>query len=70
MDKFIRRLIPQAVGITCMIIGWWISIVNVGLDKFVSSTIVNKWTLIGLMLIIVGAYIPQIWIFILNKLNK
>lgn len=70
MERFVRRLIPQALGFFMMLVGWYVSIINVGLDKFMGATIVTKWTVGGLVLILIGAYLPQIWILILNKLQK
>lgn len=70
LEKLVRRIIPQAIGFGLMIIGWYISIINVGLDKFMGATIITKWTVAGLLLILIGAYLPQIWIAILNKMQK
>jgi len=70
LDKLIRRLLPQSIGFVLMFLGWYISIVNVGLDKFTSPTIFTKASALGLILILLGAYLPQIWIAVLNKFNK
>jgi hypothetical protein len=70
MDKLMRRLLPQIIGLVLMVLGWYVSIVNVGLDKFTSPTIFTKASAAGLGLILVGAYLPQIWIALLNKFNK
>ncbi len=70
MEKFVRRLIPQAIGFFLMIVGWYVSIINVGLDKFMGATIITRWTISGLAMILLGAYLPQIWIFILNRMQK
>lgn len=70
LEKLVRRIIPQAIGFGMMLIGWYISIINVGLDKFMGATIITKWTVTGLLLILTGAYLPQIWIAILNKMQK
>ena len=70
MDKIMRRLLPQVIGFFLMTLGWYVSIVNVGLDKFVSPTIFTKSSMTGLLLILIGAYLPQIWIAILNKFGK
>lgn len=70
MDKLMRRMLPQVIGFCLMTLGWYVSIVNVGLDKFVAPTIFTQSSMFGLLLILVGAYLPQIWIAILNRLNK
>jgi hypothetical protein len=53
-----------------MLVGWYMSIIDAGLVKFSSNAIITKWTLAGLVLILIGAYLPQIWIAILNKMQK
>lgn len=70
MNKIRSRLLPQTIGFFLMVIGWYVSIVNVGLEKFVANTILTKWSGIGLGMILLGAYLPQVWIFILNRMNK
>jgi hydrogenase/urease accessory protein HupE len=70
MDKLMRRLLPQVIGFFIMALGWYVSIVNVGLDKFTAPSIFTKSSMVGFLLILIGAYLPQIWIAILNKFNK
>ncbi|KAB2879129.1 hypothetical protein F9K33_10560 [bacterium] len=70
LDKLIRRLLPQVIGLVMMVLGWYVSIVNVGLDKLSSPSIFTKASWTGLLMILIGAYLPQLWIAILNKFNK
>ena len=42
LDKLIRRLLPQVIGLVLMVLGWYVSIVNVGLDKLSSPSIFTK----------------------------
>lgn len=70
IDKFMRRLLPQIIGFVLMGLGWYVSIVNVGLDKLSSPSIFTKASWTGLLLILIGAYLPQLWIAVLNKFNK
>lgn len=65
MDKIGHIILPNLVGICLMVIGWYISILNVGLTRFQADVLFTKWTLTGLILIIIGAYLPRIW----NKLR-
>jgi hypothetical protein len=61
--RFKQAVIPHLFGFCLMVFGWWISILNVGLDKFSSQGLLfNFWTLLGLALIIIGAYLPETWI--------
>lgn len=54
-----------------MVSGWYISIINVGLFKFNQErSLHTKETLAGLLLILIGAYIPHVWTGIANLLKK
>lgn len=70
LEKFWRRALPQAIGFILMSIGWYMSIIDAGLVKFSSVSIITRWTIIGFLMILIGAYLPQIWIFLLNKMQK
>ncbi|EKR62059.1 MULTISPECIES: hypothetical protein [Leptospira] len=66
MNTILNYIIPHAVGLTLIAIGWYISILNVGLTRFTENVLITKWTLSGLALIVIGAYLPEIWISIRN----
>lgn len=61
LHNFLSTIIPYLLGLVLMVLGWYISILNVGLARFQENVLFTKWTLIGLALIIAGAYIPPIW---------
>lgn len=61
MEKIGYVIIPNLIGICLMVVGWYISILNVGLTRFQADILFTKWTLLGLILIIIGAYLPRIW---------
>jgi len=61
LHNLLSTLIPYSIGLVLMVLGWYISILNVGLARFQENVLFTKWTLIGLILIIAGAYIPPIW---------
>ena len=61
LHNLLSTLIPYSIGLILMVLGWYISILNVGLARFRENVLFTKWTLIGLILIIAGAYIPPIW---------
>lgn len=61
MEKLMTVIIPNLIGLCFMIGGWFISILNVGLTRFQPNVLFTKWTLFGLVLIIIGAYIPVVW---------
>ena len=65
-----NKIIPHAAGLILIVSGWLLSIVNVGLDKFGPSAIFTKWTGIGLLIILIGAYLPEIWIGIRDRFGK
>jgi len=70
MDKFLNAIIPHAVGLLLIVMGWYISILNVGLTRFQADVLFTKWTGMGLLMIVVGAYLPSIWIGIRDKFKK
>lgn len=61
MEKLMTIIIPNLIGLCFMIGGWFISILNVGLTRFQPNVLFTKWTLFGLILILIGAYIPVVW---------
>jgi hypothetical protein len=63
-------VISNGLGIGLMVLGWYISILNVGLARFQPNVLFTKWTLLGLILIIIGAYLPRLWNKIINWLQK
>ena len=70
MDKFLNAIVPHAVGLLLIVMGWYISILNVGLTRFQADVLFTKWTGMGLLMIVVGAYLPSIWIGIRDKFRK
>ena len=53
-----RAVYPYALSLGLIVLGWWISVQNTGLDRFQSSSIFTGWTLAGLVIILVGAFLP------------
>jgi len=70
MKTIIDAIIPHSVGLLLIVMGWYISILNVGLTRFQSDVLFTKWTGFGLLMIITGAYLPWIWTGIRGKFNK
>ncbi|TGK01283.1 hypothetical protein EHQ53_08750 [Leptospira langatensis] len=68
MGKILGFLFPNFIGLLLILLGWWTTIINVATLRFAGESYFNKWTYTGLILIIVGAYLPEIWIGIRNKL--
>ncbi|WCL50566.1 hypothetical protein [Leptospira sp. GIMC2001] len=66
-----KYILPHLIGLVCIVSGWYVAIINVGLFKFNQErSLHTKETLAGLVLIIIGAYIPHIWIGIGNMFSK
>ena len=61
LETIIHNIIPHIIGLLFIFAGWYISILNVGLARFQENILFTKTTLIGLILIIIGAYIPPVW---------
>jgi len=70
IQKIIDAIIPHTVGLVLMTLGWYISIMNVGLNRFQPDVLFTKWTGFGLLLIIIGAYLPWIWTGLRNTFTK
>ncbi|MBE7410908.1 MAG: hypothetical protein L6Q54_04330 [Leptospiraceae bacterium] len=70
LDSIKKFTVPHFFGLCFIVTGWFVSIVNIGLDRFTANSIFTQWTVGGLVLIIVGAYLPEIWIGIRNKVAK
>jgi multisubunit Na+/H+ antiporter MnhG subunit len=67
MDWIKKRLIPHLIGLIFIFFGWFITIGVVGWDKFSRTDPFTKGTLFGLILILIGAYLPEVWMKITNK---
>ncbi|EMJ95717.1 MULTISPECIES: hypothetical protein [Leptospira] len=70
MNTILNYVIPHTFGLILITIGWYISILNVGLTRFTENVLITKWTLSGLAMIVVGAYLPEIWISIRNLFKR
>jgi hypothetical protein len=69
-EKFRKAIVPHIIGILLIILGWLLCIINIGIDRFSSKGIFNYVTLSGLLLILLGAYIPEVWIGIRNSVTR
>ncbi|MCC5813270.1 MAG: hypothetical protein JJT78_00815 [Leptospira sp.] len=66
-----KFILPHFIGLVCIVAGWYISIINVGLFKYnQEKSMHTKETIAGLILIVIGAYIPQIWGGIVRLMTK
>ncbi|HOK02176.1 MAG TPA: hypothetical protein PLD85_06770 [Spirochaetota bacterium] len=70
LEKIKERVIPYFIGFCFMVAGWYISILNVGLARFQTDVLFTKWTMLGLAIILIGAYMPGIYIFIKEFFKK
>jgi hypothetical protein len=69
-EKLKSAIIPHLIGLVLIILGWYISILNVGLTRFQPDVLFTKWTFFGLCLILAGAYLPEIWLGIRGIFKK
>ena len=70
MSNMGRVVLPNVIGFGLIVLGWYISILNVGLARFQENVLFTKWTFLGLAIIIIGAYLPRIWGSISRRLGK
>jgi hypothetical protein len=68
--------VAHLIGFLMILGGWTLSIVNVGLDRGIygimpngiaQKTLFTPPTIAGLVIIVLGAYFPEIWISIKNR---
>jgi hypothetical protein len=52
-------VIPYLIGLAFILVGWFLSITYIGFSAIQTGSI--KWKIPGLVLILIGAYIPPIW---------
>lgn len=60
-----KRVSTFAYNATCflggailIVAGWWISMLNISIDRYSAHDFTNFWTLLGLVFIFLGAYLP------------
>lgn len=71
LEKIKYALMPHIVGFFLLLFGWYISILNVGLlDRRGVGSLFSIWTFSGLTMIIIGAYLPDIWIGLRKTSDK
>lgn len=63
-------IVANGIGFILLVLGWYISILNISLTRLQSSVLFTKWALLGLGLILVGAYLPRWWSKIANRFNE
>jgi type VI protein secretion system component VasK len=49
------------LGAGLIVAGWWITMLNMSIDRFSTKDYWNFWTATGLVMIFIGAYMPT-WI--------
>lgn len=70
IDKIKEGFFPYLVGLMLIVFGWYLSILNVGLTRFQTNVLFTKWTGFGLLLILIGAYFPGIYLSVKNYFFK
>ncbi len=71
MDKILNVIVPNLIGFCLMVAGWYLSIVDVGIRTRIKTyqeiEYVTFLTIVGLVMILVGAYLPRLWSKIRNR---
>ena len=70
LEKIKIYLIAHLIGMAFLLTGWYISVIDSALDRFSSKSLVSPTTTTGLILIIIGAYLPGVWIAIVKRKKK
>ncbi len=58
VGSFFYGLGAFIAGGLLMVGGWWISMLNIRVDNFQDPDFTSFWTLFGLAIIFIGAYLP------------
>jgi hypothetical protein len=66
LDKIKGLIIPYLIGLVFILAGWLMSILHIGLSTIQTDTSITG-KIPGLVLILIGAYIPPIWSKIRGK---
>lgn len=69
-NKIKEAFLPYLIGFFLMVFGWYVSILNVGLTRFQADVLFTKWTGLGLLMILLGAYLPGIYLELKNFFKK
>ncbi len=67
LEKIKNYLIAHLIGLSLLLVGWYISVIDSALDRFSAKSIITSSTTVGLCLIVVGAYLPEVLIAISNR---
>ncbi len=67
-ENFKNYFFAHFTGLGLILLGWYISVIYSAVDRFSSeSAIISTATIVGLILILIGTYLPDIWILIFKK---
>lgn len=69
-QKIKTYFVAHVIGLALLAGGWYLSIMNTSADRWQSVKFLSGANLIGLIMILVGAYFPEIWISIKNRKAK
>ena len=70
LQKIKNYLIAHLLGLCMLLAGWYVSVIDSALDRFSAKSVITSGTTIGFCLIIIGAYLPEVWIAISNHKKK
>lgn len=70
MNEIKSAIIPHLIGIAVMFCGWYLSIVSIALQGYQQKVLFSKETGFGFLIILVGAYIPGLYLRIKDKFKK
>ena len=62
-DKIKKAFLPNLIAIGLIIGGWYLSIASIAVAASLrngQATLIDGWRLLGLAMIIAGAYLPRI----------
>ena len=65
--KIKQYFLAHLIGFLFLMAGWMIPIIDTGMDRLSGKSVWTGTNLFGLVLIIIGAYLPETWISIVKR---
>lgn len=69
-ERVKKAIFPHFIGLMMMVSGWLLSIGSVGIRRFEPDILFTRTTASGLLLILAGAYFPDIYLRIRKIFKK
>ncbi|MCB1199517.1 MAG: hypothetical protein KDK41_02640 [Leptospiraceae bacterium] len=69
LQKIKSITLPHLIGMALLGGGWFLTVLSVGIDRF-TPKLFTTGTIVGLAMILLGAYLPETWAAIRSMRSK